>query len=290
MHKSGFVNIIGNPNVGKSTLMNALLEEKLSIVTPKAQTTRQRVLGFLNEENYQIIFSDTPGFISKPAYSLHEKMLEYINDAFLDADILILMLECGNIAVHEDLLTKIQDFSNPLIVILNKIDVSNQVAVDDDIKTISEKFPNAKIIPASAMHGFNVDFVKNTIIELLPEHEPYYPKDVISDRYLRFFVSEIIREQIFLQFQQEIPYHTEVIINYFKENEEIPRIGATIFVSRESQKIILVGKGGAAIKKLGTEARKNIEKFIGQHIYLDLNVKVNENWRNDLKKLKNLGY
>ena len=290
MHKSGFVNIIGNPNVGKSTLTNALIGEKISIVSPKAQTTRPRVLGFLNEDNYQIIFSDTPGYIHKASYKLHHKMLEYVDDAILDADILVLMLESGQPEIDSILQDKINNLKEPLLVIINKIDISNQEKVASEIAACEQKFPNASIFAASALHNFNVDTIRNKIIELCPEHPPYYPKDIISDRYLRFFVSEMIREQIFYQFEKEIPYHTEVVIDYFKEEEEIPKICAVIFVGRSSHKMILLGKGGSAIKKLGMKARENIEEFLGQHIFLDLRVKINENWRNDPNKLKQLGY
>lgn len=290
MHKSGFVNIIGNPNVGKSTLTNALIGEKISIVSPKAQTTRQRVLGFLNEDEYQIIFSDTPGYINKVSYSLHQKMLDYVGEAVLDADILVLMLESGQLSINEELQEKVSKLEVPLLVIINKIDLSNQEKVEEEINACEEMFPKAQIFPASSLHGFNIDNIRNHIIEMCPEHPPYYPKDIISDRYLRFFVSEMIREHIFFQFQKEIPYHTEVVIDYFKEELEIPKIGAIIYVSRNSQKMILLGKGGSAIKKLGMEARKSIEEFLGQHIFLDLRVKINENWRNDPNKLKRLGY
>lgn len=289
MHKSGFVNIIGNPNVGKSTLINALMGEKISIVSPKAQTTRQRILGFLNEDNYQIIFSDTPGYIHKASYALHQKMLDYVFEAFLDADILVLMLESGQLEIHDNLQEKINALTVPLVVIINKIDLSNQEKVSEEIAFCEKKFPKATIFAASALHNFNIDAIKEKIVELCPEHPPYYPKDIISNRYLRFFVAEIIRENIFYQFDKEIPYHTEVVIDYFKE-EEIPKIGAIIFVSRSSQKMILIGKGGSAIKKLGSAARKSIEEFMGQHVFLDLRVKVYENWRNDPNKLKKLGY
>ncbi|MBN2728812.1 MAG: GTPase Era [Bacteroidales bacterium] len=290
MHKSGFVNIIGNPNVGKSTLTNALIGERISIVSPKAQTTRQRVLGFLNSDDYQIIFSDTPGYINKVSYSLHQKMLDYIGDAFVDADVLVLMMESGQLSINEELKEKVNNLNVPLLLVINKIDLSNQENVAGEIEQCQQMFPKAKIFPASALHNFNIDQVRDEIIELCPEHPPYYPKDIISDRYLRFFVSEMIREQIFHQFQKEIPYHTEVVITYFKEEEEIPKIGAVVYVSRNSQKVILLGKGGSAIKRLGMEARKSIEEFLGQHIFLDITIKVNENWRNDPNKLKNLGY
>ena len=289
MHKSGFVNIIGNPNVGKSTLINALLGEKISIISPKAQTTRQRILGFLNEEEYQVIFSDTPGYVSKPSYSLHNKMLEYIEDAFLDADIIVLLMESGNITLHDEFLEKINNFKKEVLLVINKIDLSNQEKVAEEIQKAKEMLPKAIVIPASALHQFNIEYIKNKIIELLPEHPPYYPKDIISDKYVRFFVSEMIREQIFYLFQKEIPYHAEVIVHSFKE-ERIPKIGAIIYVSRESQKMILLGKGGSAIKKLGIEARKSIEEFLGQHVFLEITVKVQENWRNDPDKLKNVGY
>lgn len=288
-HKSGFVNIIGNPNVGKSTLINALTGEKISIVSPKAQTTRQRVLGFLSTDDYQIVFSDTPGYVENPAYELHRKMLGYINAAFEDADIVILLIEPGTRELNPDLLLRLQNLTVPLIVCINKIDLSQQEKMMELMKHYGEIFPKADVMLISALHNFNVDVLLGRVIEMLPEHPAYYPKDVLSDRHLRFFVSEMIREQIFYLFEKEIPYHSEVIIDYYKEDENIPKIGATIFVSRESQKRILIGHGGSSVKKLGVQSRKTIEEFLGQHVFLDLNVKVKD-WRDDETTLKQMGF
>lgn len=288
-HKSGFVNIIGNPNVGKSTLINALTGEKISIISPKAQTTRQRVLGFLSTDEYQIVFSDTPGYVEKPSYELHRKMLGYIDTAFEDADIVLLMVECGQKSIHEGLMQRLQNLKVPLIIVINKIDLSNQDKLKELFPLYTELFPNADIISVSALHNFNIEVLLARVVEKLPEHPPYYPKDVMSDRNLRFFVSEMIREQIFHVFDKEIPYHSEVVIDYFREDEEIPKIGAIIYVSRESQKKILIGHEGKSIKKLGTFARKNIEAFMGQHVFLDLTIKVKD-WRDNDKTLTQLGY
>jgi GTP-binding protein Era len=288
-HKSGFVNIIGNPNVGKSTLINALTGEKISIISPKAQTTRQRVLGFLSTEEYQIVFSDTPGYVEKPSYELHHKMLGYIDTSFEDADIVLMMVECGQKKIHEGLMQRLQNLKVPLIIIINKIDLSNQDALKELFPFYSRLFPNADLISVSALHNFNIEVLLARVVEKLPEHPPYYPKDVMSDRNLRFFVSEMIREQIFHIFDKEIPYHSEVVIDYFREEEEIPKIGAIIYVSRESQKKILIGHEGKSIKKLGTYARKNIETFMGQHVFLDLTIKVKD-WRDNDKTLTQLGY
>jgi len=288
-HKSGFVNIIGNPNVGKSTLINALTGEKISIVSPKAQTTRQRVLGFLSTDDYQIVFSDTPGYVENPAYELHRKMLGYINSAFEDADIVILIIEPGTRDLNPELLQRLQNLAVPLIVCINKVDLSQQQGMMELMKQYEVVFPKADVMLISALHSFNVDVLMERVIEKLPEHPAYYPKDVMSDRHLRFFVSEMVREQIFYIFDKEVPYHSEVVIDYFKEEDDIPKIGATIYVSREGQKRIMIGHGGSAIKRLGTNARKNIEEFMGQHVFLELFVKVKD-WRDDDKTLKQLGY
>lgn len=287
-HKSGFVNIIGNPNVGKSTLINALTGEKISIVSPKAQTTRQRVLGFLSTDDYQIIFSDTPGYIENPSYELHKKMLGYIETAFEDADIVILIVEPEEKDINPALIKRLKSLQIPLIICINKVDTSQQQNMNELMAYYKNEFPNADVMLISALHNFNIDVLLARIIDLLPKHPAWYPKDVLSDRNLRFFVSEMIREQIFYLYDKEIPYHCEVYIDYFKE-EDIPKIGATIFVSRESQKRIIIGKGGNLIKKLGMQARKNIEKFLDQHIFLELHVKVKD-WRNDDNVLKQFGY
>jgi len=266
-----------------------LTGEKISIVSPKAQTTRQRVLGFLSTDDYQIVFSDTPGYVENPAYELHRKMLGYINSAFEDADIVILIIEPETRELNSDLLLRLQNLTVPLVVCINKIDLGQQQAMMELMKQYEAVFPKADVMLISALHNFNIDVLLGRVLEQLPEHPAYYPKDVLSDRHLRFFVSEMIREQIFFIFDKEVPYHSEVVIEYFKEDEDIPKIGATIFVSREGQKRIMIGQGGSAIKRLGTNARKNIEQFIGQHVFLDLNVKVKD-WRDDDKTLKQLGY
>ncbi len=288
-HKSGFVNIIGNPNVGKSTLINALTGEKISIVSPKAQTTRQRVLGFLSTDTYQVIFSDTPGYVEKPAYELHRKMNEYINTAFEDADIVLMMVEPNQTVIHDQLLMRLQNLSVPLLVLINKIDTSDQDKIHKQADFFKQLLPNAEIFALSALHQFNIDSLREKVIDLLPLHPPYYPADIVSDRHLRFFVSEMIREQIFLLYGKEIPYHSEVVIEYFKEDEAIPHIGATLYVSRESQKKIVIGHEGKSIKKLGMASRKSIEEFMDQHIFLDLTVKVRD-WRDDARTLDKLGY
>ncbi|MCB2221049.1 MAG: GTPase Era [Bacteroidetes bacterium] len=288
-HKAGFVNIIGNPNVGKSTLMNALVGEKLSIITSKAQTTRHRIMGIVNDDDYQIVFSDLPGIL-KPNYKLQEKMLNFIGEALKDADVFLYMVEVGETRYNEEVLNKILKSKKPVIVVINKIDLSSQEEVQKQMQHWSDLFKESEVIPVSALSGFNLIKVKNLIVDLLPENPPYYPKDELTDKHLRFFVAEIIREKILLNFKQEVPYSVEVVVDQYKEEPEITRIYAYIYVSRESQKMIILGKQGKAIKKLGTEARLDIEKFIGQKVYLDLTVKVLKDWRDNDRQLKRLGY
>jgi GTP-binding protein Era len=290
MHKAGFVNIIGNPNVGKSTLMNVLVGERLSIITQKAQTTRHRILGIVNEDDYQIIFSDTPGII-KPAYELQESMMGFVKSAFDDADILIYMVEIGEKELKdESFFNKINHAKIPVLVLLNKIDKSEQNYVLEQVGFWKEKLPQAEIYPISALEKFNIQTVFDRIVELLPESPPFYPKDQLTDKTERFFVNETIREKILLHYKKEIPYSVEVDTEEFNEEKNIIRIRAIIMVERETQKGILIGHKGAALKRVGSEARKDLEKFFQKKIFMELYVKVNKNWRNDSKQLKRFGY
>jgi GTP-binding protein Era len=289
-HKAGFVNIIGYPNVGKSTLMNALVGERLSIITSKAQTTRHRILGIVNGEDFQIVYSDTPGIIRNPAYKMHGRMNNYIESALMDADIILLMTEPGIKFSEEKILQDVVSSSVPVLVLINKIDLSSQEEVESQISYWKEKISRAEVIPVSAIEHFNIEKVLDGILEKLPESPPYYPKDELTDRSERFFVSEMIREKIFLNYKKEIPYSAEVAVELFKETDDLIKIFAVIFVERETQKGILLGHKGNAIKKTGTMARKAIEEFFGKKVYLQLTVKVNKDWRNDDKTLERFGY
>jgi len=288
-HKSGFVNIIGNPNVGKSTLMNALVGQKLSIITSKAQTTRHRIMGIVNGEDFQIVYSDLPGVL-KPQYKLQESMMKFIEGALLDADIFIYVAEAGDTSFHQEIIDKLNSSGVPILLIVNKIDLSDQVMVEKEINLWKGILPEATIIPTSALHHFNIKVIFEKLLEMLPEGEPFFPKDELTDRSMRFFVSEIIRERILVHYKQEIPYSVEIVVGEYKEKDNITYITATIFVSRDSQKGIIIGHQGKAIKRVGTEARKEIESFIGSKVYLDLRVKVKKDWRNDIKELKRFGY
>jgi len=288
-HKAGFVNIIGNPNVGKSTLMNAMVGEKLSIITPKAQTTRHRIMGILNEEDYQIVFSDTPGIL-ETHYKLHESMMKFVESSFQDADIFLFVTSIDETFNNEMVLQRLQKAEIPVLLLLNKIDLSEQSVVENSINEWAKKLPNAEIIPVSALHKFNLDRILKSIIEKLPENPPYYSKDELTDKPQKFFVSEIIREKIFLYYSQEIPYCTEVEIESYKEEKNIVKIRSIIYVTRDSQKGILIGNKGEALKKIGTLARKDIEAFIGQKVFLEIFVKVNKDWRNNEIQLKRFGY
>ncbi len=289
-HKAGFVNIIGNPNVGKSTLMNALVGEKLSIITSKAQTTRHRILGIVNDENYQIIFSDTPGII-QPAYQLQESMMDFVKSAFDDADVLVYMVEMGEKELkNEAFFNKIIHSKIPVILLLNKIDTSNQDEVEEKLSYWTEKVPNASVFIISALEKFNIDVVLNKIIEFLPESPAFYPKDQLTDKPERFFVNEKIREKILMHYKKEIPYSVEVETEEFVEEEKIIRIRSVIMVERDTQKGIIIGHKGAAIKRVGTEARKDLELFFEKKVFMELYVKVNKNWRNDKNQLKRFGY
>ena len=289
-HKAGFVNIIGNPNVGKSTLMNALVGEKLSIITSKAQTTRHRILGIVNDDDYQIIFSDTPGII-KPAYQLQESMMDFVKSAFDDADVLIYMVEVGEKELkNEAFFNKIIHGKIPVILLLNKIDKSTQEEVEEKITYWRNKVPNSFAYVISALEKFNVETVFYKIIELLPEAPPFYPKDQLTDKPERFFVNETIREKILRHYKKEIPYSVEVETEEFTEDDTIIKIRSVIMVERDTQKGIIIGHKGSAIKRVGTEARKDLELFFGKKVFMELYVKVNKNWRSNDRQLKRFGY
>jgi len=288
-HKAGFVSIIGKPNVGKSTLMNALVGEKLSIITPKAQTTRHRILGIVNEEDSQIVFSDTPGII-KPRYGLQDSMMNFVKGALSDADLILFVTDINEQHDENDVLEKIINTTIPMIVLINKIDGATQEQVEEKQAYWQELLKPKHIYAISALHKYNLDGIMERILEYLPIHPPYYDKGDLTDKTQRFFVSEIIREKIFNNYQKEIPYSTEVVITSFKEEEKITRISAEIIVERDSQKNILIGKGGAMLKKVGTEARKDIEKFLDQKVFLETFVKVLPDWRSKKNYLKSFGY
>ncbi len=289
-HKAGFVNIIGNPNVGKSTLMNAFVGEKLSIITSKAQTTRHRILGIVNGEDFQVILSDTPGII-KPAYELQASMMDFVKSAFDDADILIYMVEIGERELKDEaFFNKITNAKIPVLLLLNKIDKSNQEQLEEQVQSWAAKVPNAEIIAISALEGFNVKEVFDRIIELLPESPAFYPKDQLTDKPERFFINETIREKILMHYKKEIPYAVEIDTEEFFEEEEIIRVRSVIMVERETQKGIIIGHKGSALKRVGVEARKDLEKFFGKQIHLELYVKVNKNWRSNQRQLKRFGY
>ena len=288
--KSGFVNIIGNPNVGKSTLMNKLIGERLSIITSKAQTTRHRILGIVNDENYQIVFSDTPGII-QPNYNLQTSMMKHVRSAFQDADVFLYMIEIGEKSLKDSsFFERLKNTDTPILLLINKIDKSNQEGVEKAMIHWESQLPKAKIIPISAIEGFGVDKIMSEITAMLPNGTPYFPSDALTDKPERFFVSEIIREKILLNYQKEIPYSVEVVIETFKEEDEIIRIEAIINVARETQKGIIIGHQGKALKKVGTQARKDLETFFGKKIFIKLFVKVTKNWRDNEQDLKRFGY
>ncbi len=289
-HKAGFVNIIGNPNVGKSTLMNAILGEKLSIITNKAQTTRHRILGILSDENYQMVFSDTPGII-KPAYTLQESMMDFVKSAFQDADVMIYLVETGEKALKdEDFFIKLQNTAIPVILLLNKIDLNDQEFVEEQIDYWKQQLPKAEVYAISALNNFGVDNLKSRLVELLPESPAFYPKDQLTDKPERFFVNEKIRERILVHYKKEIPYSVEVETEAFEESHKIIKIRSIIMVERDSQRGIIIGHQGKGIKRIGTEARKDLEKFFDKKIHLELYVKVNKNWRSNPNQLKRFGY
>ena len=310
--KSGFVNIIGNPNVGKSTLMNALVGERLSIITSKAQTTRKRVMGIVNGrtseihqarldgraseaegvangDDFQIVYTDTPGIVN-PHNKLHEQMMGFVGTALQDADLFLLVTEVGESLKNRHVLQRVIDSDTPVILVINKIDLSDQATISDKIAYWQEQIPRAVVVPCSATEGFNVDKIFDLILERLPEHPAYFPQDELTDRTMRFFVSEIVREKILLYYQKEIPYSCEVAVESYEEKDGIDNISCLIFVERESQKAILIGHQGKAIKKLGIEARKDIEEFTGKRCFLSLHIKVLKDWRNSDRALKSFGY
>ncbi len=290
MHKAGFVNIVGNPNVGKSTLMNALLGERISIATFKAQTTRHRIMGIYNTDDMQIVFSDTPGVL-KPAYKLQESMLEFSNSALTDADVLLYVTDVIEKAEkNNDFIEKVSRLDVPVIVLINKIDLTDQQNLEQLVEAWHGVLPKAEIIPISASNKFNVDVVLRRVKDLIPDSPPYFDKDQWTDKPARFFVSEVLREKILLYYDKEIPYSVEVVVEQFKETDKKISINAVIYVERESQKGIIIGHQGKALKKVSTEARKSLEKFFGKTIYLETFVKVDKDWRNSDKELRNFGY
>lgn len=290
MHKAGFVNIVGNPNVGKSTLMNALLGEKISIATFKAQTTRHRIMGIYNTDDMQIVFSDTPGVL-KPQYKLQESMLEFSESALTDADVLLYVTDViEKPDKHSDFIAKVAGLKVPILVLINKIDLTDQKNLETLVGEWTEQMPGAEIIPISASNKFNVDYVLKRVKELLPDSPPYFGKDQWTDKPARFFVSEIIREKILLYYDKEIPYSVEVVAEQFKETEKKININAVIYVERDSQKGIIIGKGGRALKKVATEARLSLERFFGKTIFLQVFVNVDKDWRSSDKELRNFGY
>ena len=289
-HKSGFVNIIGSTNVGKSTLMNQLVGEKLSIITSKMQTTRHRIMGMVNEEDYQIVFSDTPGIIN-PAYRLHQNMMKFVSEALKDADVILMVTDIyEDPNKMEERLVQINNIKVPTLLLLNKIDLSNQKTLEAIVSQWKLNLPNAQILPISALHKMSINFILPKILEWLPKNPPYFDKDQLTNKSMRFFVSEIIREKILLIYQKEVPYSSEVVVEEYKDEEKIVKIRANIMVSRTSQKSIVIGHQGKKIKKLGTEARIDIESFISKKVYLDLFVKVDKDWRDKEGKLKKYGY
>lgn len=291
MHKSGFVNIIGNPNVGKSTLMNALVGERLSIITSKAQTTRHRIMGIVNGEDFQIVYSDTPGIL-KPNYKLQESMMRFVRGALKDADIILYVTDTveHSDAASAEMIEKIAASDIRTIVVINKIDLTTPDKLDELVDVWEKRIPGADIVPVSALQNFNIGGLFDLILKYLPQGEPYYDKDMLTDKTMRFFASEIIREKILRFYEKEIPYSVEIEIEEYKEESTIDRISAMIYVARDSQKGILIGHKGAMLKKVGTAAREELEQFLGKKVFLQLHVKVSDNWRNDDRQLRRFGY
>lgn len=290
MHKAGFVNIVGNPNVGKSTLMNLLVGERISIATFKAQTTRHRIMGILNTDDAQIVFSDTPGVL-KPNYKLQEAMLRFSRSALRDADVLLYVTDMvESPEKNSDFIAEVRKLDVPILVLINKIDLANQQALVQKVEQWHEIIPEAEILPISAIAKFNVDVVMKRIMELLPDSPPYFEKDALTDKPARFFVTEIIREKILLHYDKEIPYVCEAAVEYFKESESKIYIKAIIYVERDSQKGIIIGHEGVALKRVATDARKELEKFFGKKIFLEIYVKVDKDWRNNDRQLRRYGY
>jgi len=289
-HKAGFVNIIGCPNVGKSTLMNALVGERLSIITSKAQTTRHRIMGIVSDKNYQIVFSDTPGII-KPVYKLQEKMMHFVINAFTDADVFLLITDVfEDIQLEDSYLNKLQKTKTPILLLINKIDIATQTQLEEKLILWREKLPNAEMMAISALEKFNIDKIMGRIIELLPNGNAFYSKEEFTDKSERFFVSEIVREKILLNYKKEIPYSVEVVVNSFSDEEKIIKIQVDILVERDSQKGIIIGDKGTALKRVGIQSRKDMEVFFKKQIYLELFVKVDKDWRSNDTRLKNFGY
>ena len=289
-HKAGFVNIIGCPNVGKSTLMNALVGERLSIITSKAQTTRHRIMGIVSDKNYQIVFSDTPGII-KPVYKLQEKMMHFVINAFTDADVFLLLTDVfEDIQLEDSYLNKLQKTKTPILLLINKIDIATQAQLEEKLILWREKLPNAEMMAISALEKFNIDKIMGRIIELLPNGNAFYSKEEFTDKSERFFVSEIVREKILLNYKKEIPYSVEVVVNSFSDEEKIIKIQVDILVERDSQKGIIIGDKGTALKRVGIQSRKDMEVFFKKQIYLELFVKVDKDWRSNDTRLKNFGY
>lgn len=288
-HKAGFVGIIGKPNVGKSTLMNRIIGEDLSIVTPKAQTTRHRIKGILNTDDYQIVFSDTPGILD-PHYLLQEKMMDFVKESLEDADAVLFITDNSETYMDETIVSRLTAIKVPLVIVINKVDLSSQDEINKLVHGWKKKVNPAGIIPVSALQKFNVEKIVETILPFIPDAPAYFPKEQLSDANERFFVSEIIREKIFMHYQQEIPYSTEVGVEAFKEEGKLVKISAVIFVERDSQKGIIIGRGGEGIKRIGSEARKDIEKALGKKVFLELFVKVEKEWRKNENKLRRFGY
>ncbi|MBK7182792.1 MAG: GTPase Era [Bacteroidetes bacterium] len=289
-HKAGFVNIIGSPNVGKSTLMNVLVGERLSIITSKAQTTRHRIMGIVSGEDFQIVYSDTPGVL-KPNYKLQESMMEFVHTALTDADVILFVTDIyEDIKIEEKILNKIKNAKASVLLLINKIDLADQEKLEAKVQYWKEEVPAAEVIPVSALEKFNVNYVFDRIVALLPEGPGFYDKEQLTDKPEKFFVSEIIREKILMNYKKEIPYSVEVIVEAFKEEEKIIKIRAEIIVVRDSQKGIIIGHQGKALKKVGTEARKDIEAFFQKQVFLELFVKVNKDWRDSDTQLKRFGY
>ncbi len=288
-HKAGFVSIIGRPNAGKSTLMNVIVGERLSIITPKAQTTRHRIMGIINTNDYQVVFNDTPGIID-PKYGLHNSMMKFVDESLEGCDVIVLIAEVGEKDISEEVAKRLQKAKVPVILALNKVDLLPQEEIAEKIKFWADKKLFTSVVPMSALNKFNTDALLAEIVDLMPESPPFYPKDQLTDKPEKFFASEIIREKIFYRYKKEIPYSTEVIIEQFKEDEKLLRIGAVIMVERQSQKGIMIGEKGSALKNTGIAARKELENFFQKKVFLELFVKVREKWRDDKRMLKDLGY
>lgn len=288
-HKAGFVNLIGNPNVGKSTLMNRLVGESLSIITPKAQTTRHRIKGIVNGPDFQIVYSDLPGVLN-PAYKMQEMMMRFVNEALKDADVILYMVECGEKNYNPEIIERLQHFELPVLLIINKIDKSSADLIEETASFWKNLLPGAELFPISALVNTNLDLLMTRIVELLPLSPPFFPKDELTDKPVRFFISEIIREKILFLYKKEIPYSVEVVVESFKESDDIIRIGAMLYCERDTQKGIIIGNKGSAIKQLGIESRASIEAFLEKKVFLDLSVKVLKDWRDQDLMMKRFGY